>query len=322
MRRTTYRYNKESCKFEPHYANGKVIFTRISVFLSISLVCAIAAFMTYRSSFDSVQELWLKKKNETLRMAWYLLDKRVLEASNELKHLSQKDDNNYRIILDSNPLPPSVREAGTGGSVKIETQGIRQYDHILNTYKKIDKLKRQVDVEVQSLKEIASILSRKAKMWASRPAIQPIDNRQLDRLHLTYGPRFHPIHKRMMDHNGLDFTAPKGTPIYATGDGRVNMAYFSVSYGNVVYVDHGYGFETRYAHLSKFAVKQGQVVKRGQVIGYVGNTGTSVSDHLHYEVLVNGKHTNPINFFQRDFNNKEYRRLIQQASDKTTPLDY
>jgi murein DD-endopeptidase MepM/ murein hydrolase activator NlpD len=123
------------------------------------------------------------------------------------------------------------------------------------------------------------------------------------------------------DHKGLDFSAPRGTPVYATGDGRISMAYFSGSYGNVVYVDHGFDFETRYAHLNRFIVHQGEFVKRGQVIGYVGNTGISASPHLHYEVLFKGVHTNPINFFQRDLNNTEYEKLIKITDQKNYPLD-
>lgn len=138
---------------------------------------------------------------------------------------------------------------------------------------------------------------------------------------MTYGARMHPIFKVMKDHNGLDFSAPKGTPVYATGDGVIITAHRSSSYGKVIYIDHGHGYETRYAHLSKFIVDADDRVKRGQIIGYVGSTGTSQSAHLHYEVLVNGKHVNPINFFQRDLSNSEYERLIEIAQTQSQPLD-
>jgi murein DD-endopeptidase MepM/ murein hydrolase activator NlpD len=140
-------------------------------------------------------------------------------------------------------------------------------------------------------------------------------------LHMTYGARLHPIFHVYLDHKGLDFAASQGTPVYATGDGRITMAYFSGSYGNVIYLDHGHHYETRYAHLSGFAIKSGERVKRGQIIGYVGSTGNSVSAHLHYEVLYKGQHTNPINFFQRDLNNKEYEKLIEIGSQQNHPLD-
>jgi murein DD-endopeptidase MepM/ murein hydrolase activator NlpD len=174
---------------------------------------------------------------------------------------------------------------------------------------------------VQSYDELEKLVNRKIKMWASRPAIQPVDNRQLDRLHLTFGLRMHPLLNIVREHNRLDFTAAKGTPVYATGDGKALKVYTSDTYGKVVYINHGYGYETRYAHLSGFNVIEGQIVKRGQVIAFVGNSGTSVSDHLHYEVLFNDKHINPINFFQRDLNNKEYEKLIQLGSQNSEPLD-
>jgi len=161
----------------------------------------------------------------------------------------------------------------------------------------------------------------RVEMWASRPAIQPINNKELDRLHMTYGTRFHPIFHVFKEHKGLDFTASKGTPVYATGDGRIGTAHYSDSYGNVIYLIHGHDYETRYAHLSQFNVQEGQRVKRGQVIGCVGSTGTSVSAHLHYEVLYKGQHVNPINFFQRDLSNKEYEKLIEIGSRQFHALD-
>jgi len=124
-----------------------------------------------------------------------------------------------------------------------------------------------------------------------------------------------------MEHKGLDFTAPYGTPVYATGDGIVSEAYNSTSYGNVIYIDHNFDFETRYAHLARFIVSKGQKVKRGEIIGYVGNTGISTAPHLHYEILFNGKHINPINFFQRDLRNEEYERLIELAGTDAVILD-
>jgi murein DD-endopeptidase MepM/ murein hydrolase activator NlpD len=225
------------------------------------------------------------------------------------------------VILDSEPLSASMREAGIGGSEKHHFSDIEKYPNVLNNYLQLEKIKHQLDVEVQSYRALEKMLDEKIDMWASRPAIQPINNKQLERLHLTYGSRFHPIFHKWQDHKGLDFTADKGTPIYATGDGVVTMAYTSDSYGNVIYLSHGHGFETRYAHLFKFAIQAGQQVKRGQIIAYVGNTGTSVSAHLHYEVLFEGKHVNPINFFQRDLSNKEYDKLIEEGSKSIEPLD-
>jgi murein DD-endopeptidase MepM/ murein hydrolase activator NlpD len=214
-----------------------------------------------------------------------------------------------------------MREAGVGGVEPAYLKEAKLYPAIAETFRKIEKLNHQVDVQKQSFDELIHVADRKLTMWASRPAIQPISNKQLNRLHTTYGSRMHPIFNTERDHKGLDFSAPRGTPVYATGNGRISMAYFSGSYGNVVYVDHGFDFETRYAHLNRFIVHQGEFVKRGQIIGYVGNTGISASPHLHYEVLVNGSHINPINFFQRDLSNAEYEKLIRLSSGEKASLD-
>ena len=321
MDRTLYQYNPKHCRYEPVVKRKGDALRKAIVFLSISFITASVVFYFYAQNSDSFTELWLKNRNAILKKEFALLERRTDNAYRKLKEIAEKDDNNYRVILDTPPLSSSIREGGTGGSVKLNLSGAENDPLIYYSYKRIDKLRRQVDIETQSFAEVERLLDEKIKMWASRPAIQPLDNRQLDQLHLTYGLRMHPIFKTFKDHKGLDFSAPRGTPIYATGDGTVVKAHFSGSYGNVIYINHGHGFETRYAHMSKLAVKKGDFVKRGQVIGKVGNTGNSVSSHLHYEVLVNGKNVNPINFFQRDLSNDEYEKLVQLGTVNTVPLD-
>ncbi|MBL0743793.1 M23 family metallopeptidase [Chryseolinea lacunae] len=321
MGKIKYRYNPKTCKYEPWYLRGKALQDQIAIFITLSLVLGGIFYFGYSKNFDSLDEQILKKKNLTLKVEWQILEERVQAAYAELNTLIDRDDKNYRVILDSSPLSPEIRQSGVGGSEKFNTEDIKDYPSVMSGYANLEKLKHTVDVEVQSYKELNSILKERVSMWASRPAIQPINNKQLERLHMSYGSRFHPIFKRYMDHKGLDFAADNGTPVYATGDGKVIMVYFSASYGNVIYLEHGHGYETRYAHLSRFAVKEGDVIKRGHVIGYVGSTGNSVSAHLHYEVLFQGSHVNPINFFQRDLNNKEYERLIEAGSIDAKVLD-
>jgi murein DD-endopeptidase MepM/ murein hydrolase activator NlpD len=248
-----------------------------------------------------------------------VLLKQLDRTSDQLSKLEQNDDHNYRVILDLEPLDITQREAGVGGREK-ESSFIGNY-FIRTAYEQAEKIKNRLDIEAQSMKQLKEELERKERMWASRPAIQPIDNKQLTRLHTIFGLRLHPKYGDVRPHNGLDFTAPTGTPVYASGDGKVHMAYFSSSYGNVIYIDHGFQFETRYAHLNRYIVKDGEEIKRGQIIGYVGDTGTSVGPHLHYEVLYNGNPVNPINFFQRDLNNKEYEKLIELGSRSVSSLD-
>lgn len=321
MARRTFLYNPETCQYEPVYLTGKKLARRVGIFLGISVIAASALFVWYINHHPSIEEQRLLDKNLALKAGWSSLEERIAEANASLEELISLDDHNYRVILDLQPLSPSERDAGTGGAEPLYIDEVKQYGLISDTYKRFEKLKHQLDVEQQSYEELNKTTDRKLTMWASRPAIQPIDNKDLTRLHTSYGMRFHPLLGYVRPHNGLDFTAPKGTPVYATGDGRVANAYHSSSYGNVVYINHGFDFETRYAHLTKYIVGIGEQVKRGQVIGYVGNTGTSVSAHLHYEILFKNSFTNPINFFQRDLSNQEYEKLIVQGEKEIISLD-
>lgn len=321
MARIRYRYNVEACKYEPWYLKGKALRNKVLIFMALSLTIAAIGCTLYIQRIGSFDEIVLAQKNAVLKTEWRILEDRIAHSYTHLNELIEKDDHNYRVILDSSPLSSHIREAGIGGSEKFDKQELKDFPLILKSYATLENLGHQLDVEVQSFEELNKMVNERIEMWATRPAIQPISNKQLDRLHMTYGARLHPIFHVYMDHKGLDFAASQGTPVYATGDGRITMAYFSGSYGNVIYLDHGHHYETRYAHLSGFAIKAGEKVKRGQIIGYVGSTGNSVSAHLHYEVLYKGQHTNPINFFQRDLNNKEYEKLIEIGSQQNHPLD-
>jgi hypothetical protein len=321
MARINYTYNPTTCKYEPFFIRGKVLRNRVLIFLSLSLVVALAGYFWLINHYVTIDEMLLDERNQTLHIEWDILHDRVESANQSLASLVEKDDHNYRVILDSGPLPASIRNAGVGGTERINLKIIREFPKIVREYTTIEKLKHQVDVEIQSFKEIEKMLDLKIRMWASRPAIQPINNEQLQFLHTKFGLREHPIFKVLMEHKGLDFSAEEGTPVYATGDGKISEVYFSDSYGKVIFLDHGFDYETRYAHLSEFNVQEGDVVKRGEIIGYVGNTGNSVSSHLHYEVLFKGSQVNPINFFQRDLSNKEYEKLIEEGSKQANSLD-
>jgi hypothetical protein len=321
MAKIRYKYNPSTCRYEPFYIKGKVLRYKIFIFLFLSFVLASIGYYSSIQFFQSIDEMALFQQNQKIKIEWNILHKRIQKNQHHLKEIIKKDDHTYRVILDSNPLEASIREAGTGGSEKLSLKTIDQFPIIVSDYVSLHKIKHQIDIEVQSYQEIEKILNDKIIAWAARPAIQPISNETLDRLHLTYGLRKHPIFHVLMEHKGLDFAAAHGTPVYATGDGKIIMAYFSGSYGNVIYLEHGHDYETRYAHLSKFAVAPGDYVKRGQIIGYVGNTGNSVASHLHYEVLYKGGHVNPINFFQRDLNNTEYQKLIEAGSKNNISLD-
>lgn len=315
MTKVKFRYNPETCRYEPFYVRGKALRNRLIVFLALSAMAAFGGYLGLRNYFETVDELLLAQKNHELKVEWNMLHTSALEANEKLAGFIDKDDNNYRMIVDSQPLPRSIREAGVGGSDRIQMHIIRDFPHIINEYTFIEKLKHKVDVEIQSYDEIGRILDRKIAMWAARPALQPLSNADLLYLHVRYGSRMHPLLGFVRDHRGLDFTADTGTPVYATGDGTIKMAYFSESFGKVIFLDHGFGYETRYAHLSQFNVRKGQRVKRGEIIGHVGSTGLSGGPHLHYEVLFEKEHVNPIHFFQRDLSKSEFQKIVNQVKE-------
>lgn len=321
MAKIKYRYNPETCRYEPWYPSKGLVLKRTTIFIGLSFLIASIAYSVLMRNVGSVDELIQENKNIALKADWEILENRIDQIQQELAELIEKDDNNYRVILDSDPLDSTMREAGIGGREFVVLPEVKSISILSKNYQRIEKLSNQLDVELQSYQELATLLNKKIKRWAARPAIQPIDNRQLDRLHLRYGMRSHPLLDIDRQHKGLDFSAPIGTPVYATGDGQIEVAHHSESYGNVIYLNHGYGYQTRYAHLSKFNIKKGERVKRGQIIGYVGNTGISVGPHLHYEVLYQNSHINPISFFQRDLSNEEYERLIEQSAKNTQILD-
>ncbi|GHM98612.1 peptidase [Cytophagales bacterium WSM2-2] len=274
-------------------------------------------YFNYRYPF--LDESNLQKENIQLKAEWQVLNSQLKDASKQLTELEDNDDNNFRVILGMEPLSSEQREAGVGGREKASAE--IEYPLIRDAVNISEKIRNRLTVESHSMNELKNQLVDNEKEWAARPAIQPINNKHLTQLFLVFGNRFHPLLGYSRPHNGLDFAAPYNSPIYATGDGIVTYASGGTTYGNVVFVDHGYGFETRYAHMTKYIVGIGQKIKRGQILGYVGNTGLSYGPHLHYEVLYNNKFVNPINFFQRDLNNKEYEKLISKATNSSLSLD-
>jgi murein DD-endopeptidase MepM/ murein hydrolase activator NlpD len=317
--KSNFRYNPETCKYEPVIVTGKTLAKNTFLFLGISFFIGLCGLIYFNSKYPLWDETQLNIQNQALKTSWEILNEDLERTSSQLAILEQTDDHTYRAILDLEPLSASMREAGVGGREKVSAR--IAYPLIRTSFEKQEKIKNRLDIETQSMQLLKDELAKKEKMWASRPAIQPVSNKDLIHLHTLFGLRLHPLLGYVRPHNGLDFTAPTGATIYSTGDGVVNTAQYSESLGNMVFVNHGYGFQTRYGHMTKFIVQAGEKVKRGQVIGYVGNTGLSVSAHLHYEVLYNGTYINPINFFQRDLSNKEYEKLIELGGKATTSLD-
>jgi murein DD-endopeptidase MepM/ murein hydrolase activator NlpD len=247
----------------------------------------------------------------------------MTQVNQVMQDMASRDNNIYRVVLDADPIPSSVRSAGYGGADRYnDLQGFSSSDLMTETTRKMDQLVRQIYVQSRSYDEIEKLAKNKEQMLACLPAIQPIDGKQLKGILSGFGMRVHPIYKVMKMHTGIDFGAAEGTPIYATGDGIVERAdNLEQGYGNHVVINHGFGYQTLYAHMSRIAATVGQKVKRGQVIGYVGSTGESTGDHLHYEVIKNGVKVNPISYFFNDLNPDEYKQIISIASQPTQSLD-
>lgn len=311
-----YRYNPETCQYEPIYPSGKKFLRRAGIYLLLALISALPITYWYLQKFSSLEEQYLKQQNQALVDNWKELEAEINEAYSRLQHFAKKDDDYYRTLLDLEPLSASIREAGVGG-VDRKLEAVNDFPLVRDGYERLEKLKHQIQVEMQSFEELSLKADIQLNKRATRPAILPLYNKDMIRLHTTFGNRFHPLLRIWRDHRGLDMTAPKGAPVFATGDGVVSRADYSETYGLVIYIDHGYGYETRYAHLLKYELKLGQEVKRGQLVGYVGTTGQSEAYHLHYEVLHNGTQVNPIYFFQRDLEHREYQKLVDPASKST-----
>ena len=324
MARIKYYYDTETCKYERiKTTTSDIILNALGIF-SLTLAMAAGILLVSSSYFESPKELLLK--NEVKEMEFYYdnLLQEVDKLQKQLANMEYRDDNIYRVVLGAEPIDKSIREAGVGGIDRYEDvreKNIIHEDIIVKLSESVDNLRRKIYVESKSQDEVVDLAESKEKLFAAIPAIQPVANKQLIALASGYGLRIHPIYKVKKMHMGIDFAAAIGTPIYATADGLIDKVDISFSgYGKVIEIDHGFGYRTRYAHMHGFAVKQGQKVKRGDLIGYVGNTGLSTAPHLHYEVFVNGIHANPVHYFFNDLNPAEYEKIIELASIENQSL--
>jgi murein DD-endopeptidase MepM/ murein hydrolase activator NlpD len=323
MARIKYYYDTETCKYERIKVSKWDIFLNSLGIFSLSLVLAIGILFIASTYFESPQVSLLKKENHELLIYYDGLQKDLSQMKGMVSSLQERDDNIYRVIFEADPIPSTIRQAGVGGTDRyraLREEKLEREDLVVGTYGKIDNLKKQMYIQTKSYDDILQMAKNKADMLASIPSIQPIPNKDLKRLASGYGQRMHPILKVRRMHAGCDFSAPQGTPIYATGNGTIITARFYKTSGNMVKIDHGYGYITKYFHLSKFAVKEGKKVKRGDIIGYVGNTGLSKAPHCHYEVWKNKRHINPINYFYNDVSDEEYEKLLELASVENESL--
>jgi len=326
MARIKYIYNTETCQYERVSISVWDVALNLLGFLTVSIIIAVGILLVFNQYFESPKEIVLRKENEELKLHYDILDNEMADVQDMLQNLRERDDNVYRMIFEADPIPSSVRTAGVGGSNKYKdllNKDLIQEDLIIDDFKRLDRLKRQMYIQTKSYDDIIELALHKDKMLAAIPAIQPIQNKELTRLASGFGMRIHPIYKIKKMHTGLDFSAPRGTPIYSTGSGIVKLAqtsYRKTGYGNQVEIDHGFGYVTKYAHMQMLTVKKGQKVNRGDLIGYVGSTGGSTAPHCHYEIIKDGKKIDPIQYIIQDVTDEEYQKLLDLASRENQSL--
>ena len=315
MSRSKFRYNPETVSYEKVDNSIVQKMKRLIPHVVGSLFFGIVLVIVFFYFVDSPKEKQLKREKNEILANYQFLNKELDDVKAVLKDIQYRDDNIYRTIFEAEPLSEEVRKAGFGGSDNY--QNLRHLDNneiVANTTKRFDIISKQLYVQSKSFDEIASLAQNKDQMIKSVPAILPISSTKIKRIG-HFGMRRHPIYGIWKLHEGTDFTAKKGTQIHATGDGIVEGVKTSKrGYGNQILINHGFGYKTRYAHLSKFLVKEGQKIKRGDVIGLVGNTGLSTGPHLHYEVRKNGQAIDPINFYFEDLTPEQYDEMIKQST--------
>src|SRR6056297_165667 len=323
MAKYKYKYNPRKVRYEKVKLTWKDRILRFFTYFLATFVIAVVFMFVYSAFFDTPKERELKRQNKQLKLQYEIMNKRFNLVEKTLEDIQRRDNNLYRVIFEADPIPSSVREAGFGGNERYENlKGYKNSELVVKSHKRLDQLSQKLYIQSRSFDEIKNMVENKEEMVASIPAVMPISNKDLKRTASGYGWRIHPIYKIKKFHEGMDFTAPRGTEVYATGDGVVVEVRTRLrGYGKRVVIDHGFGYRTRYAHLNNFNVRKGQKVKRGDVIGYVGSTGLSVAPHLHYEVEKDGKKVNPVHYYFNDLSPKEYERMIFISSNSGQSFD-
>ncbi|WP_299215305.1 M23 family metallopeptidase [uncultured Dokdonia sp.] len=324
MSKVKYYYDSDTLSYRKvERKKGRTLGFVLLFFTAATLMGLIILITVFNSGIDTPKERRLERENANLTLQLSILNSKMDLASDVLENIQQRDNEIYRILLDANPIPNEVRKAGFGGVNRYDNlKGFDNSAMITESHKRIDQITKQLDIQSKSLDEIARLSADKEKLLAAIPAIQPVSNEDLTRMASGYGYRTDPFTKARKKHWGMDFTAPRGTPVYATGDGTISRADATASgYGKHIRITHGYGYESLYAHLSAYNVRKGQKVTRGDLIGYVGSTGRSEAPHLHYEIFKDGERINPIHFYYGKLSPAEFDELLKQSLQENQSLD-
>ena len=323
MRKHHIRFNQAQLRTEvvPFTARDYVrwILGRGLLFAGVAL----AAILVFDRYFESPKVRSQQRQIAFLESQLDEMEGQVTEMSDALGELVERDEVIYRNIFGAEPYPPHLRNPGIGGSDRYRhLRGLEQSDQVIALREEIAGLERRMVAQGESVAEIVGLAESQEVMLKSIPAIQPVRNSDLKRMASGYGYRIHPIYKVRKMHWGMDFSAPTGTEIFATGDGKVVEVKKKYNgYGHHIKIQHGFGYETLYAHMSKILVKRGQRVERGEVIGLVGSTGTSVAPHLHYEVFKEGKRVNPAHYYFNDLSPEQYEALLAASENANQSFD-
>lgn len=323
MAKIKYKYNPNTLNYEKIQLTKRDWFKKVATYGLVALFFAGIIVVLAWILFDSPKELHLKRENAQLKKQYELLNRDLERVETVLRDIEKRDDNIYRQILEAEPISKNVRSAGVGGVNRYtQLEGFENSSLVVESAKRLDKIAKRLYVQSKSFDDVIEMAKNKEEMLAAIPAVQPVPNKNLKRMASGYGYRIHPIYKVRKMHYGMDFSAPTGTEIFATGNGRVEKTVNTRrGFGKHVIIDHGYGYKTLYGHMSKINVRKGQVVKRGDVIGLVGNTGISSAPHLHYEVIKDGKKINPANFYFNDLSPEEYDLMIELSSKANQSFD-
>jgi murein DD-endopeptidase MepM/ murein hydrolase activator NlpD len=323
MSKVKYYYDSETLSYRKIEFRKRDKFKKV---LGFVLSAAIAGLLFMFISFqfiESPKQKAQKRELENMKLHYNLLSKKMDQVQDVLEGIQHRDNEIYRLYFEANPIPDEQRKAGFGGVNRYKSlEGFENSDMIIDVSKSMDILSKQLYIQSKSLDDIINLAEDKEKLLAAIPAIMPVRKEDLTRMASGYGWRSDPFTKARKMHRGMDFTAPTGTPVYAAGNGKIIRADNTASgFGEHIEIDHGYGYSTIYAHLSKYNVKAGQKVKRGDLIGFVGNTGRSSGPHLHYEVHKNGQPINPINFYYGNLTPEEFKQMLKTASQEGQSFD-
>ena len=323
MPRTKYKFNQESLSFDRiRLGIGELLLRFLAYFIG-SVIVAVIYWIIFAAFFDSPKEKALEREVQQLTIQYDLINREMGNIEDVLDGLQKTDDNLYRTIFEAEPIPATLREGGVGGVNRYKSlEGYRNSNLVIETAGRIDKIRKKVYLQSKSFDDLIVLAKNKEDMLRSVPAIIPVSGKDMTRIASGFGLRIHPIYKIIKFHNGMDFTAPVGTDVYSAGNGVVTSVQSSQrGLGKNIIIDHGFGYSSIYAHLSNFNVRAGQKVQRGDVIGYVGNTGTSIANHLHYEIKLNGVNVDPVNYYFEDLSPAEYERVIEIASKTGQSFD-